>query len=1616
MAFIYVQHLSPQHESILASLLAKNTKMRVQQAENKEKMEPDNIYVIPPDKEMNIQDGHIILSPRPDSPKVNLPIDILFSSLAETHKQNVIGIILSGSATDGTRGLQAIKLEGGLTFAQDDSAKFSSMPKSAIAAGAVDFVLSPREIAFELKKISKHPLIRSNGSETEKDIEIDHNPAELENMLRHLHRQTGVDFTLYKMNTIKRRIQRRMLLHKIKSLKEYSSLVTERKPLKNGKQGEQQGNEADLLYHDLLITVTDFFRDPEACRYLKTTLFPKLLKNKRAGKVLRVWIPACSTGEEAYTIAMLLREIQDTKYRDIPIQVFATDLSASAVSKARIGIYTRGEVENVSPKRLQRFFTKSNGNFRIAQSVRDVCVFAPHNVLIDPPFSHIDFISCCNLLIYFDLAAQKKTIATFHYALNENGFLMLGKSESIGQSGQLFISSNKKLRIYQRKMNSGQGILSAAGTRLSQRHTMQVDVPNSIAIPNGSNNKIKGFAGNGNDFEHAIDSILLSRFTPASVVINQRMEILQFRGETNLYLTHAPGIATLDILKMARPEISFELRNAIAKAFKTKKRVDKKSIEMNGGRNIVSLEVLPLHNDFIEPLLLIVFTEQQQEEIATQSKGKRSKTATAAKDRRIKKMEEEMSAYREELRNVMHDHEAVIEELQSSNEEVVSSNEELRSLNEELETSKEEIQSANEELATSNQELRTRNELINELYNYSESIIATIHDPMIILDKELRVKTANNSFYKKFRVSEEQTEGMLLYELGNGQWNIPGLRELLENIIPKNSTFRDFEVDHNFPGIGQKVMLLNAKRIIQHAHREELILLAIADITELRRLTLELQRKEKEELEEQIEAEKEIIDTYKIADAYIRNVFMQAPVSIVVYKGPSFIVDMINEKALEMWGTTYEKVINKPLFEISPELREQQMEKILTDVYTKGEPFIGDEISLQYIRDGKEHDGYFNFAIHPVHDLKGMVGGLTAIGTEVTQEVTARKKIEESEKRYRDLIQGSPVGIYTCNAEGDIELYNETAVKLWGRKPEAGKDKWCGSWKMYNADGTFLPHGKCPMAVAIKEGRSVSQEIIIEQLDGTRHSVIPYPQPVYDLNGKLIGAINTVIDITPQVMAMKKIEASEKSLAKLAAIVQHSEDAIISTTLDGIVTSWNPGAEKIFGYSSEEMIGQLIAKIIPKDRLSEESDILEKIQQGEGVSHFATKRLCKEGRLIEVSLTLSPIKDGKGIITGASKIARDISQAKKIEKALRESEKQFRELADAMPQIVWTARPDGYIDYYNRQWYEFTGFGERYGDESWIPILHPDDVLRCIDRYYHSIKTGEPLQIECRFKERKNSGTYRWFIVRANAVRDEQGKIAKWFGTCTDIDDAKRVQEELEQGTQRREDFIKMASHELKTPITTIKGYIQLVLSGISNEEQISPLLVKSSLLTMEKQVNRLTRLMSELLDISRIEAGQLQLNKESFSLNELVIEIAQDVIYTNNRYTINVSHDFECSVYADRDRMGQVLTNILNNAIKYSPRADRIDMKIHQQGKDEVAVIIKDYGIGIEKVEQGKIFERFYRAEGKSEQTYPGFGVGLYLASEIIQRHNGRISVESEKTKGSTFTVTLPFADRDEK
>lgn len=838
MAFIYVQHLSPDHKSLLTEILSKRTKMKVQEIDDMDKIKPDNVFVIPYNKGIEVTDGHIKLIPRSKS-SVAISIDILFSSLAQAQKERVIGIVLSGSASDGTVGIKDIKHEGGLTFAQDDTAKFTSMPHSAIAAGVVDFILSPKQIALELARLSKHPFVKATVSSLNNEDLIENNNTDLGSILKQLHQTTNVDFSAYKMKTIKRRILRRMLLYKIASIKQYAKLLSEKNV------------EIDILYQDLLINVTSFFRDTDTHKYLKEYLFPRILKKKKLDDAIRIWVPACASGEEAYSIAMILLEIQERQLDKTKIQIFATDLSTHAISKARIGIYTRQELENVSPKRIQRFFTKVDGNYRVNKIVRDLCVFAPHNVLSDPPFSRLDFISCCNLFIYLDTAAQKKVVNTFHYSLNSDGFLMLGKSESITHSPNLFNSVNEKYQIYSRRLNGGAKRLPELTKGIIQKSIAEVNAPVARQL------KIKQTSADAQWLDQAIDTMMIAEFMPASVVINYQMEIIQFRGNTDLFLTHPKGRATFNILKMARPEIAFELRSVISKAIKMQQKTRNSGIELriNSTLKIVSLEAVPLILDWSEPLLLVSFTEHEQSEFYI-NHSSAGKSTSIAKDRKIKKLEHELATAYADAHTISQEQVAFNEELQSANEEVVSSNEELQTVNEELQTSKEEIESANEELTTTNQELQTRNELLNESYEYSNAIVSTMHEPMLVLGKDLRVKSANKAFYEKFGVTENQTEGVLLYNLGNKQWNIPALKELLEDIIPKNSRFHNYEVQHTFLNLGEKIMSLNASRVIQKAHREQLILLIIADITEVKHLILEKEQRERELLNKEIRERK----------------------------------------------------------------------------------------------------------------------------------------------------------------------------------------------------------------------------------------------------------------------------------------------------------------------------------------------------------------------------------------------------------------------------------------------------------------------------------------------------------------------------------------------------------------------------------------------------------------------------------------------------------------------------------------------------------------------------------------------------------------------------------------
>jgi two-component system, chemotaxis family, CheB/CheR fusion protein len=830
MAYILVQHLDPSHESILADLLQRVTKIPVLEITDNIKVAPDHIYIIPSNKLLTATDGVLKLSARPPKNQKNMPIDLFFASLAEVHQSHAIGVVLSGTGTDGTLGLKAIKEHGGITFAQEQqSASYDAMPQSAIDADVVDFILTPESIPDK--------LLALNDTFKQDPIDNDGNTEQIQEdgfkqILSLLRIRRGVDFTYYKQTTIRRRISRRIVLSMQGNISEYLIYLKENKP------------ELDILYQDLLIPVTEFFRDPGFFETVKEKLLPALFKNKYDNEPIRVWIAGCSTGEEAYSILMCLHEFLGEKAPACKIQVFATDISEIAIAKARSGIYKKNEVDGLSASRLQQFFTKTNGGFQVNKTIRDSCIFAFHNYLKDPPFANIDLISCRNSLIYMDPFLQKNALTTFHYALNEHGFLFLGKSETAGQVSDLYTAFDKQSKIYTRKQARGR--------------FLHVIAERKNDIIKGKSYKAGAFEGLTDDFQKNADDVLLSRYAPPGVVVNMEMDIVQFRGATGAWLEPSPGKPNLNVLKMAREGLAFELRNAIHKVKTNKVTLVKEDIpfQFMGKERLVTIDVIPLTNT-IEPHFLILFKDTSPSiDISDGQMGNNKPTDVKDVEKtrqqtQILKLQKELARAREDMRSITEDQEASNEELQSANEELLSGSEELQSLNEELETSKEETQTSNEELIIVNQELYDRNEQLNLSRLYAESVVTTIREPLIILNKNLRVRSANKSFYTKFKTNAEETEGKAFFELGNNQWDKPGLRKMLEKMLPEKTSIIDFEVEHDFPTMGIRIMLLNATQILRDNIEEQFILLAFEDITEKRKIDTAL-KLFSEELEKQV--------------------------------------------------------------------------------------------------------------------------------------------------------------------------------------------------------------------------------------------------------------------------------------------------------------------------------------------------------------------------------------------------------------------------------------------------------------------------------------------------------------------------------------------------------------------------------------------------------------------------------------------------------------------------------------------------------------------------------------------------------------------------------------------
>lgn len=926
IAFVVIQHLDPDRPSLLASVLASDGKMPVVEVTDGMPAEPNRVYVIPPSADLSIHDGVLCLIPREQTGKLHLPINLFFRALAADFGPRTLGVVLSGSGSDGTEGLRAIKIANGITLVQTpESAQFRSMPESAIAADVVDFQGTPEAIAAELVELGRQSYVAA--------ADVPDDESSLAVVLAAIRRYARLDFRSYKRPTMMRRIARRMALRRLDSLSEYADSLIE------------DPAESEALAQDILIHVTSFFRDPGAFEALTQRVLPELIARKDDEATVRVWVPGCSTGEEVYSLAICLVEYLSAQRKKLSIKIFGTDLSERAIEAARAGVYGESDLEGVSPQRLAQFFERAEGRYRVGKQIRELCVFVRHDLTRDPPFAKLDLISCRNVLIYFDPHLQRRILPLLHHCLNPGGALLLGSSEGIRDFNDLFVQIDKNQRLFRKTGESPRIVYPLA---LGREAEFKLRASQPAKRPQPSRNA-----------QRQADHILLARYAPPGVVVNERLEVIQFRGQTGNFFEPPPGQPETNVLKLARAGLANELREALELAMSGSIAVRKQGVQIGKGPQgrSINLEVVALAGVTMstERYFLIMFEEPGAGERAAAS----SPSGAANEDQlreEVARLQAELAAASDYLQAITGDHQDTAEELGATNEELIAANEELQSTNEELQSAQEELQSTNEELITLNDELIDRNQqldmvasdLVNVLESvqipvimvdkglrirrftptaqqissllpadvgrsiddvklkvriddlaekvrdtvdsitpkeyevqgldgrwfrlhirpyrttegrfdgavlsfldvdmlkralheaehvrdYAQSIVETVPMALIVVDKRLRIESANSPFYRSLATHAEAAEHALLFEIAAGALDVPALRDATKRGLTASSSFRNVEIQCTLPASGKRVLVISGCPI-QSADDEPMLLLAIEDITERRLL------------------------------------------------------------------------------------------------------------------------------------------------------------------------------------------------------------------------------------------------------------------------------------------------------------------------------------------------------------------------------------------------------------------------------------------------------------------------------------------------------------------------------------------------------------------------------------------------------------------------------------------------------------------------------------------------------------------------------------------------------------------------------------------------------------
>ncbi len=1011
LAFIVVQHLSPDYKSLMVELLSKKTTMPVHRAEDGMTVYANHVYLIPPKKNLTIFHGKLLLKDQDPNRGVNLPIDIFLRSLAEDQAENSIAVILSGTGSDGTRGVRAIKEFGGMVMVQDEeSAKFDGMPRAAASTGVADFVLPPNEMPLQLMGFVEHPYAaREKRSET---LLTDEDG--LARIFSELREKTKVDFTYYKPSTITRRIERRMTVNQINDLKDYVRYL------------QSYPGEVITLYRELLIGVTSFFRDSAAMQELMDNCLPSLLE-KSMGQEVRFWVAGCSTGEEAYTIAILAREVMERLHASLDIKVFATDIDRNAIMSAGQGVYPESIAADLTPQLLGKYFYRRGDNYQIARHVREMVVFAQHNLIKDPPFTKTDLVSCRNLLIYLQPVLQQKALEMFNFSLNPGGILFLGTSETVGEMADCFETVHQRHKIYRSKgkvRTLGRTTpIPADKDRYRGDSFPARDALRRSSIPH-DNAMITRYL-----------ELLSEQYVPLSVIVNEQMEVLHIIGNTDGVFKVPSGRAVYDITKMAARELAIPLATGIQKVFRTEKEMTYTNVPFRhkGEDCNMRLSLFPLPGKKgSDPLVAVFFQKMQQKQAVEQDVGE-SYDISAEIHQRIQDLEQELQFARENLQ-------ATIEELETSNEELQATNEELLASNEELQSTNEELQSTNEELYTVNAEYQNKITELTELHNDVDNLLTSSRIGELFLDENLEIRKFSPEITRLFNVMEKDI-GRPVRHLSHHFVDFDPVRTA-ERVLKEESTFEE-EVR---TGDGEWFL---ARILPYHIGPNTYagVLMTFIEITELK-LT-------RNGLHDSMRTCEDIIE------------YMPAGLFVFLRDGKGDLrLQRSNPEAERLTGISTEKYIGKRLEEIWPNALESGLLGQACKALQTGETFYLEDVSYE------RNERNDSFRIHAF----SLPGNRLAISFE---DITERKKVglelRESEARFRTLFETMAQGVVYQDAEGNIISANPSSERILGLSLSQmkGRTSMDPRWKAMQEDGSPLSGDAHPSMVALKTGRPV---------------------------------------------------------------------------------------------------------------------------------------------------------------------------------------------------------------------------------------------------------------------------------------------------------------------------------------------------------------------------------------------------------------------------------------------------------------------------------------------------------------------------------------------------------------